>query len=129
MPTQTEPLSGLAYDWPLGYPQAQQAAGNWKDVMDANLVAIGQQAMPVYVLSRAATAPPGSPAAGDVYIPAATATGAWEGHEDELAVWDGSAWQFVEARPGRTVVIEDEGILTAMMSDGWAEGAVIASSE
>ncbi|HRP76268.1 MAG TPA: DUF2793 domain-containing protein [Azoarcus taiwanensis] len=122
MGVQTEPLSGLEYDWPLGYPQAQQASGDWKTGMDANLLAIGQQAMPVYVLSRSITAPPGGESSGDVYIPADSATGAWAGHDGELAVWDGAAWVFIAPRLGRVVVIDDEASITAYLSAGWAAG-------
>ena len=49
------------------------------------------------VLSRTTTAPPGSPADGDAYIVAAGATGAWAGHDDEIAYWFQSAWNFLGA--------------------------------
>lgn len=46
------------------------------------------------ILSQVLTAPPGSPAKGDRYIVAATATGAWATHEKSIAWYDGAAWQF-----------------------------------
>jgi hypothetical protein len=46
------------------------------------------------VESLAETDPPGSPAEGDLYVPAATATGAWAGHEDEIAQYLNAAWAF-----------------------------------
>lgn len=45
------------------------------------------------------TAPPGSPADGDLHIVASPATGAWAGHENDLAryVAEGTFWQFFTA--------------------------------
>lgn len=50
------------------------------------------------VLSMALTAPPGSPADGDLYVPASPATGAWAGLEDYLVryVEEGDFWQSYE---------------------------------
>lgn len=39
------------------------------------------------VKSMTLTAPPGSPANGDEYIIAASATGAWSGHDHAIVVW------------------------------------------
>jgi len=49
---------------------------------------------PARVLSLTLTDPPGSPTEGDLYIPAATATAEWAGHEDEFALFTNGAWQF-----------------------------------
>lgn len=47
------------------------------------------------VLSVTLTAPPGSPANGALYIPKATATGAWAGKANQLARYSSSAgWEF-----------------------------------
>jgi hypothetical protein len=46
------------------------------------------------VLSRAQTAPPANPVAGDRYILPSGATGAWAGFDDSLAsIWDPKAWR------------------------------------
>ncbi|HRP76909.1 MAG TPA: DUF2793 domain-containing protein [Rhodocyclaceae bacterium] len=127
MPTKTEPLSGLTYDWTLGYPLSVEGAPaeGWKPAMDANLLALGQHAMPAYVLSRSLTDPPVTPSAGDTYIPAASATGTWAGQDGKLAVWDGAAWVFIAPRLGRAVVIDDEEVVTAYLSGGWADGVAL----
>jgi hypothetical protein len=54
------------------------------------------------------TSPPGSPAEGDVYIPAPGATGAWAGHDYEIAYYSGG-WLFLAPRVGwlAYVVAED----------------------
>lgn len=51
-------------------------------------------AMNLNVISRVLTAPPGSPSEGDKYIPAATATGAWVGQEDNIATFINGSWLF-----------------------------------
>jgi hypothetical protein len=45
------------------------------------------------VLSRAQTAPPANPVAGDRYILPSGATGAWAGFDDSLAHWEEKAWR------------------------------------
>jgi hypothetical protein len=59
------------------------------------------------VKDRDLTAPPGSPAEGDRYIPKATATGAWASKENSIAVYL-SGWIFVTPREGFRAWIEDE---------------------
>lgn len=126
MSSQTEPLSGIKHSWPLGYPGTGATPGNgWKPEMDANLISIGQQAMPLYVLDRDLTAPPGSPTTGAAYIVAAGATGAWAGQDGKVAVWDGAAWQFFTAKNGRLAVIADESKLVARLVSGWSDGVGI----
>lgn len=51
------------------------------------------------VTSMALSAPPGSPADGDMYIVKATGTGDWAGHDNAFAryVATGAFWQFYEA--------------------------------
>ena len=46
------------------------------------------------VKDRDLTAPPGSPAEGDRYLPKAPATGAWAGKENNLAAFIGGIWVF-----------------------------------
>lgn len=46
------------------------------------------------ILSAALSAPPGSPVKGDRYIVAASPTGAWSGKTNNIAWFDGAAWQF-----------------------------------
>lgn len=70
------------------------------------------------------TAPPGSPTDGDLYIVAGiggTATGAWTGHEDDLAryVSEGNSWQFFEAGSEVVIVLnmEDGGLYAYAVND------------
>jgi hypothetical protein len=84
------PNTGIPYV-PEGTLDLSAAINHGLDVIDALL----QTA----VLDMALTAPPGSPADGDLYIPAAPATGAWVNQENNLAryVAEGTFWQFYTA--------------------------------
>ena len=48
------------------------------------------------------TAPPGSPANGDCYLVAASATGAWTGKDKDVAAWQDGAWYFYPPEAGWT---------------------------
>ena len=52
------------------------------------------------VIDTTLTAPPVSPDDGDRYIVAAGATGAWAGHEGEIAAFVDGAWTFMAAGQG-----------------------------
>lgn len=54
----------------------------------------------------AQAAPPGSPSTGSRYLVTATATGAWSGHEEKIAQWSGTGWDFTVPNKGFTVHVE-----------------------
>jgi hypothetical protein len=118
MPASTEPRSGLSYAWPLG-------ESGWNTGMDANLLAIGRFAYHLSVKDRDLATPPGSPAAGDTYIVAASPTGAWVGHATKVAVWDGAAWVFGTPRVGWLCYLEDEQKLSIFKAGAWSAGVAI----
>lgn len=60
------------------------------------------------VLDKDVDAPPGSPASGDRYLLVGTPSGAWAGHQGEIAEWDGEAWAFTVPVDGMVVVVNDE---------------------
>ncbi|RNC91115.1 MAG: DUF2793 domain-containing protein [Oricola sp.] len=51
--------------------------------------------------------PPGAPQAGKTWIVGAAPTGAWVGHEDELAEWSGTGWAFVAPTPWMLIGLAD----------------------
>jgi hypothetical protein len=53
--------------------------------------------------------PPISPASGDRYLVIATATGAWTGQEEKIAVYNGSSWDFIIPSKGYTVHDDESG--------------------
>lgn len=72
------------------------------------------------VVSASVTAPPGSPAAGDRYIIAATATGAWTGKENQVARYTGSAWEYQTAPDGQVAYDESRGAWLLFDGATWA---------
>lgn len=70
------------------------------------------------IIDRDDTAPPGSPANGDMYIVATGGTGAWSGHDGDIALYL-NGWLFITPETGMVVYIEDEAIL-ARYHAGWS---------
>ena len=118
MAASTETRSGLKYGWPLG-------ENGWNTEMDNNLLAIGRFGLHLSVKDRDLSTPPGSPAAGDTYIVAGSATGAWAGQETKVAMWTGTAWVFGTPRLGWLAHIEDEQKLSVFRSGAWSTGISI----
>lgn len=118
MPSSTEPRGGLAYGWDYG-------ENGWNTGMDANLLRLGRFAFHLSVIDRDLTAPPGSPSAGDTYIPATGSTGAWAGLDGRVVVYDGAAWVNAAPRVGWVAYIEDEEVLSAYKAGGWSAGVAI----
>ena len=118
MAAQTEGRFGLQYGWTLG-------ESGWNVGMDANMLKLGRVGVHLSVKDRDLAAPPGSPASGDTYVVAASATGAWASHDGHVAVWDGAAWQFYVPRVGWVAYVEDEEKLTAYKAAGWSAGIAI----
>jgi hypothetical protein len=78
------------------------------------------------VLDRNLTAPPGSPADGDSYIPAAGASGAWSGWDGQIAVYNGG-WTRIVPLPGFKAWVKAER-LTVTYEDGvWRDGIALTA--
>lgn len=71
------------------------------------------------VLDKDLTAAPGSPAAGDRYIVAASATGDWAGEDGNVAAWQDGVWAFYEPRTGWIAWVEDEATLYRHSGGSW----------
>jgi hypothetical protein len=76
------------------------------------------------VISSIAT-PPGGPTTGDRYRIIATATGAWTGHEDKIAEWNGTSWDLFT--PVEGWVVRDLTADSYFLYDGAAWGAFTLS--
>ena len=122
MAASTEPRSGLFYGWALG-------ENGWNTGMDANLLRLGRFGFHLSVKNRTQTAPPATPSAGDSYIIASGATGAWAGLEGRVVVWvpgsPAGAWVSATPRLGWVAYVEDEEKLTAYKAGGWSAGVAI----
>lgn len=76
------------------------------------------------VESAGVATPPGEPAAGQCWIVAAGASGAWAGQVDAIACWSGGGWRFLPPRAGLQVDVADRG--HALFHDGaqWRDAAL-----
>lgn len=70
------------------------------------------------VIDKDLTAPPGGESEGDIYIVGASATGAWAGQDDDLAIYQDGAWVFVTPLNGFIAFVADESTLYVYDS-GW----------
>lgn len=77
---------------------------------------------------RDLSAPPGSPAEGDVWIVGAGASGAWSGQEKKLAQFIGGAWGFYAPAAGYRVYIEDEGLDGVYDGADWQVGVSVVTA-
>lgn len=104
-----EPKTGLDF-WPPGAMQPDL-------LFNALLYWLAVWAQPTVLAIE--NDPPGSPDEGDAYL-IGTGTGAWAGHDDDLAYWDGAAWLFFTPGPGYEVRDLDTGNrLVFDETDGW----------
>lgn len=71
------------------------------------------------VEARTLTAPPPSPQEGDRYLVAGGATGAWEGHDLEVAAYADGAWVFFVPRPGWITFVQAEGAILYFTGAAW----------
>jgi hypothetical protein len=72
------------------------------------------------VLDKNLTAPPGSPADGDRYIPATGATGEWSGKDGQIAAWQDNAWMFYTPRAGWLAYITGEDLFFVHDGADWS---------
>lgn len=76
------------------------------------------------VASRTDTAPPGSPALGDLYIVGASATGDWSGQDDDVAYYNGTEWEFYTPAEGWRAWVVDEAAMVVFTSGAWDDTAI-----
>lgn len=73
--------------------------------------------------SRSTATPPVSPAAGDVYIVAASPTGAWAGQAGNITYYD-QTWKFFTPREGMTLWVNDEDVAYVYDGANWQSQAI-----
>lgn len=79
-------------------------------------------------LDRDLATPPGSPADGDAYLVAASATGAWSGHDGEIAWRMSTACEFITPSEGMGAYVADENKAFTFNGSTWDELATAAAS-
>jgi Protein of unknown function (DUF2793) len=81
----------------------------------------------ISVADRDLAATPGSPAEGDRYIVATAATGAWSGHDGEIAAWQDGTWRFYAPMEGWLAWVTDENALLVFDGAVWLTAAAAAA--
>ncbi len=66
-------------------------------------------------------APPASPAAGQCWIVAAGASGAWAGQQGAIAAWSGGGWQFLPPKEGHIAWAVDRDSMVRFDGSYWQE--------
>jgi hypothetical protein len=73
-----------------------------------------------HFISRTTTAQPVSPVDGDMYLLPGSATGTdWAGHDDEIAQFINTAWDFKPAKEGYIAWVDDDDELVAFDGTDW----------
>jgi hypothetical protein len=65
--------------------------------------------------------PPGSPVEGDVYIIAASPSGAWAGQAGKVTYYNNLAWKFITPLEGLTLWVNDEDIQYSYNGTTWVQ--------
>lgn len=71
------------------------------------------------VITRLLATPPASPVDGDRYLVAASPTGTWVGHAEQIALRMEGVWRFLTARTGWRIWIADEAVLLVYNGTSW----------
>lgn len=71
-------------------------------------------------------APPAAPVEGDRYIVDSPATGAWAGHESEVAAWQDGGWRFAPPSTGWLAWVADEDRLFVFDGAAWVSAVTDA---
>jgi hypothetical protein len=108
----------------LGLP-AIEAAQAQKHVTHNEALTLLDALVQLAVISRALTAPPGSPAEGDCYIPATGASGAWSGFDLQLVVYAGGGWVRVVPKPGMRAWVISERLAVTYEDGVWRDGVAL----
>jgi len=98
------------------------AAQAQKHVTHNEALALLDAFVQLAVVSRAAAAPPGSPAEGDCYIVPAGATAAWSGWELAVAVFSGGGWIRLDPPEGTRAYVKDERGVVVFADGLWRNG-------
>lgn len=73
------------------------------------------------ILDRDLTAPPASPADGDIYLVKATATGTWAGRDGAIAYAIDGGWRFYQPFAGLIAYVADELAMLVFTGSGWTD--------
>jgi len=102
----------------LGLPFMQPAQAQ-KHVTHNEALQRLDAATQLAVESLASTVPPAVPETGEMHGIGAGASGAWSGRDGELAIWEGTAWLFLQPAEGWRAWDQAEGALRLRVDNAW----------
>ncbi len=76
------------------------------------------------VIDKDVDTPPGSPSTGDRYIVSASPaapSGAWVGHDNDIAEWNGTSWDFTAETEGFACWVDDEDSQYVFNGTSWVK--------
>lgn len=105
----------------LGLPGVSAGIAGWDTTINTGLIML-DGLVGMSVLDRDLATPPGSPADGDRYIVAASATGAWSGWENSVAMFVTTGWLRLQPQTGWRAWAADENLMLTYDGTAWREG-------
>ena len=100
-------------------PQPVPTTSYTKTEVDTKLTAIVSGIAHGVAVIDLINAPPVSPIANEVYIVGTNPTGAWVGHNNEIAYWDGTAWTFLAPQPNEAHLVESQDAIYHWNGTAW----------
>lgn len=102
----------------LGIPLIEQSQFQ-KEVTMNEAITILDAAFGGGIIDKDLMAPPVSPSEGERYIVKATATGAWTGHENDIAYYFNGGWRFLTPGEGLFMWMNDENLMYVFTGSAW----------
>lgn len=103
----------LGFGW--GWDEGEDG---WKPGVDQNF-RMSDTYTGLTVIDDTLTAPPGSPANGDIYLVKATATGAWATHDAKIAAYQNGVWYFYSVVKGLRGLFVNHGDFRVYDGSAW----------
>jgi hypothetical protein len=109
----------MSYTARLALPYIAPQQAQKQVTYNAAMSLLDQLVQPA-VKSRSTTSPPASPAVGDTYIVAPSATGAWTAMDGAFAAWLDGAWTFTTPSNGWLAYVVDAAELAVFAGGAWS---------
>lgn len=122
----TDPIEFTAQTARHGFPLLVAGQAQKEFFVNEALARIDAQLHPV--IQGEASNPPAQPSAGQSWIIGVAASGAWTGHENALASWDGTQWTFAAPMPGQ-MVYDMSGNVRRCFDGSWQSASAPLSPE
>lgn len=105
----------------IGFTFIEQSQSQKEVTANAALASI-DALMNTGAIDKDLATPPSSPASGDVYIVAASPTGAWAGKAGQVAYYN-SGWKFIVPKEGLRLWLKDEDVYYIYNGSAWVRYA------